>query len=436
MYQTVYNSRSTALNPTPLSGETLIIGGGIVGITVALELARGNVKTVIVEKGDTLGGSAGELRFFYDRQADAGKWLKETIASVEVSANIRLLKGSKLKRLEGQMGSFKAIVGKTDGEEQILSPAAIVVATGCITRPADKTADREGMISSSEMERLLSENSGLPSTKQGKTVSKISFLLDRTDEDIKIHTAEAIKQASIVQERGCQAYVIARDLKVSVHGMERLYRQAREKGVLFFKYDDPPVLSLSGDGIHVQLPDLTVLRKEEQSSLDLLSDLVVIGDTFSADPEMEALCRVMKLRLGTEGMLMDDNPQLQRILSNRRGIFVAGGCRFPQVIGESLIEARAVVQEVSALLCRGNYTPVNPVAEVDPKKCAVCYSCVRLCPHAAAGIERYGERNVYAAPGGGDGEMLWGAARIEPAACFGCGVCVAECPARAITLYR
>ena len=111
---------------------------------------------------------------------------------------------------------------------------------------------------------------------------------------------------------------------------------------------------------------------------------------------------------------------------------MAGACRFPQEVSESLIEARAVVQEVMALLSKGSYTYDLAVAEVDPKKCAVCYTCPRLCPHAAITVEKYGEKNVYAAAGTGNGTK-WGAAKVDPAACYGCGICVAECPARAIT---
>jgi heterodisulfide reductase subunit A-like polyferredoxin len=132
---------------------------------------------------------------------------------------------------------------------------------------------------------------------------------------------------------------------------------------------------------------------------------------------------------------MEDNPQLSRVQSNRRGIFVAGACRFPQEVSESVIEARAVAEEVMALLSKGTYTYDLAVAEVDPKKCAVCYTCPRLCPHSAITVEKYGERNVYITPGTG-GDMKWGAAKVDPASCYGCGICVAECPAKAITLHH
>ena len=58
------------------------------------------------------------------------------------------------------------------------------------------------------------------------------------------------------------------------------------------------------------------------------------------------------------------------------------------------------------------------VATVDPKKCAVCLTCVRTCPYHVPYI---GEE---------------GYAVIDPAGCQGCGACVAECPGKAITLQH
>ncbi len=436
MYQTVYGGKYAAPAPINLKPEVLIIGGGVVGITIARELAREGMQVVIAENGESLGGGIRHLHFFYDRHTDVQKWLDDMIAAVESTGNIIVHKGAQLKRLDGHLGCFQASIRTRDGGETVLSPSVLVLATGCITRPAAAMNGGDRVIGLSEMEKLLAGSRDVSLAWKGRPVKTVTYLLDRTNDDIKIDTINAVKQSLILQEKGCRVAVVARDLKVSASGMERLYRRAREKGVLFFKYDEPPVLSPTDDRVSVELQDMTILRKEERDTVSLLSDLIVTGETFTADPIAEELCRVIKLRPGTSGMLMDDNPQLQRVLSNRRGIFLAGACRFPQIVTESLSEAHAVVQEVTALLHPGAYTPVNPVAEVDPRKCAVCYTCVRLCPHAAIGMEKHGERNVYAAPAVENDGTLWGAARIEPVACFGCGICVAECPARAITLYQ
>jgi heterodisulfide reductase subunit A-like polyferredoxin len=286
------------------------------------------------------------------------------------------------------------------------------------------------------MEKLLSETTSPNLLWDGKKVEMVTFLLDGVNEDIKVDSINAIKQGLLLQENlNCQIAILCKDVKVAADGMERLYRKAREKGVLFFKYEEPPRLSMVNGQIQVDVKDTAAIQKTEQWPVSILSDLIVISEAFIPTPETEHLCSLLKLHLGNRGFLMEDNPQLLRVRSNRRGIFVAGACRFPQEVSESLIEARAVAQEVMALLSKGTYLYDLAVAEVDPKKCAVCYTCPRLCPHSAITVEKYAERNIYAPPGTGS-EMKWGAAKVDPAACYGCGICVAECPAKAITLHH
>src|SRR4030042_6021138 len=137
--------------------------------------------------------------------------------------------------------------------------------------------------------------------------------------------------------------------------MERLYQKARSKGVLFFKYEDPPKLSIVNGQIQVDVKDTAAIQKKEQWPVSILSDLLVTSEAFVPAPETESLSRILKIHLGDRGFLMEDNPHLLRVRSNRRGIFVAGACRFPQEVSESLIEARAVVQEVMALFSKGTY---------------------------------------------------------------------------------
>ena len=288
----------------------------------------------------------------------------------------------------------------------------------------------------SQMEKLLSETTEPFLNWEGKKVERVTFLLDQVNEDLKIDSINAIKQGLLLQENfHCQVALLCKDVKVSADGMERLYRKAREKGALFFKYEEPPRMFLEEGQIRIDLKDMAAVQKEEQWPVSIPSDLLVVGEAFVPNPGTEQLAALLRLHLGDRGFLMEDNPQLLRVRSNRRGIFVAGGCRFPQEISESLIEARAVAQEVTGLLSKGTYTYDLVVAEVDPEKCAVCYTCPRLCPHSAITVEKYAEKNIYAPPGKADGAQ-WGAARVNPAACYGCGICVAECPAKAITLLH
>ena len=417
----------------PLKPEVLVLGGGITGISIAQALAKLGVHVFLLEKGSQLGGRVQELQTFYNRPEKVRQWIEEKISEVSRTPNITLLTQAEIKHLEGHVGRFQAKIRSRDGREDALQVSTLVVATGYETQRERKGIySHKRVITLSEMERLLTETKGLYFLCDGRVVETITFILDVVNEDFKVDSINAMKQALSLQDRfGCQVAILCKDVKVAADGMERLYRKAREKGVLFFKYDETPRLSITNGQIQVDVKDTAAIRKKEQWPVSVLSDLIVISESFIPAQETETLSRILKIHLGSRGFLMEDNPQLLRVRSNRRGIFVAGGCRFPQEVSESLTEARAVAEEVTALLSKGDYTYDLAVAEVDPKKCAVCYTCPRLCPHSAITVEHYAEKNIYTIPGRED---KWGAAKVDPAACYGCGICVAECPAKAITL--
>ena len=66
------------------------------------------------------------------------------------------------------------------------------------------------------------------------------------------------------------------------------------------------------------------------------------------------------------------------------------------------------------------------IAKVNPEKCAVCLTCVRVCPYSVPKIE-------LSLKGTGAGG---GAAHIEAVQCHGCGNCASECPNKAIQLQH
>jgi len=433
--RTVSNSKPIDVQSLPLKPDLLVLGGGITGISIAQELTQAGIHVSLVEKEAQLGGRALELHKFYDRPLEVQKWMAENISEVKKNPQITLFTQTELKRLEGHLGRFQAKIEGTDRIETTLFVSAVVVATGYATHRERKGIyGHKRVIGFAEIESLLSETTGPPLLWDGKKIETVTYLLDGMNEDIKIDSINAIKQSLVLQEhfKG-QVAILCKDVKVAADGMERLYRKAREKGVLFFKYEEPPKLSIVNGQIQVDVKDTAAIQIKEQWPVSILSDLVVVSEAFVPTPEAESLSGLLKIHLGNRGFLMEDNPQLLRVRSNRRGIFIAGACRFPQEVSESLIEARAVAQEVMALLSKGTYTYDLAVAEVDPKKCAVCYTCPRLCPHSAITVEKYGERNVYITSGA-VGKTKWGAAKVDPASCYGCGICVAECPAKAITL--
>jgi heterodisulfide reductase subunit A len=270
--------------------------------------------------------------------------------------------------------------------------------------------------------------------EKGEPVRTVTFLLDLVNETIKIDSANAVKNAMLLRgNHDSTVYVVCRDVKVSLDGMEKLYRQAREMGVMFIKYDDTPRFSLVNGQVNVEVKEVSTTMRGDEYSLSILSDLVVVSEKFGPPKDSEMLGKILGIPLAQEGYLMDDNPQFTQIRANRRGVFVAGGCRYPQPLDEALVEAEAAASGVTQLLSQGVYEFDLTVAEIDPVKCAVCLTCPRVCPHSAIVVEQYAEKNIYVTGGYGK-DFKWRAARVLPPQCYGCGICVSSCPTKAITL--
>ena len=70
--------------------SAFIIGGGVSGMTAALNLADQGFKVYLIEKEKTLGGNLNNLNILYPIQEDASNYLKEIIDKVENHKNIEI----------------------------------------------------------------------------------------------------------------------------------------------------------------------------------------------------------------------------------------------------------------------------------------------------------------------------------------------------------
>ena len=415
--------------------SAVVIGGGMVGVRAALMLAHANIAVILLTRAKAIGGKAIQLAHFYHRPDEVSSWFGKQVEEVEKHPNIDVKTSVELKGFEGSLGDYRVTVQDPRGRSEVVRGSAIILATGY-----EVVANTEGIfghgcfISPPQMEGMLGDGGNLPKGEEDKPIKTVTFVLDLVNESIKIDSANAVKNAILLRrDHHCMVYVICRDVKVSLDGMERQYRKAREIGVVFIKYEEPPRFSLLNGQVNVEVKEVSTKMGGDEYSVSILSDLVVLSEKFVPSRDNEMLANIFGVPLSQDGYLMDDNPQFNQMRANRRGVFLAGGCRYPQPLDEAMVEAEAAASGVTELLSRGVYEFDLAVAEVDPKKCAVCLTCPRVCPHSAIVIEQYAERNIYVT-GGYAEDFQWRAARVLPAQCYGCGICVSSCPTKAITL--
>ncbi len=103
-----------------ISKKILVIGGGITGISAALDAAKTGYEVTIVEKESSLGGYAAKVR----KQIPVGEpydglippIIEEKIKAVEAESNITVKTGTLVARIAGQPGEF-TVTFKKPGEK-------------------------------------------------------------------------------------------------------------------------------------------------------------------------------------------------------------------------------------------------------------------------------------------------------------------------------
>jgi coenzyme F420-reducing hydrogenase delta subunit/Pyruvate/2-oxoacid:ferredoxin oxidoreductase delta subunit len=239
---------------------------------------------------------------------------------------------------------------------------------------------------------------------------KIVFLTGIGYESNPLSTEEIMLAAMTLQkDRNLQTYILTGNLKVAGKDLEKLYRETKKAGAVYFKFTNTsPLIMQDDDGKTV------IELADEITGLDfkIKPDLTVVDETLSPSLYMNELADVFGLHTGADGFLQTENIHRAGVYTNRRGIFVAGPSRSLLKAGDCLTDSAN-----SAILAYGIENGGNkPEAKAAIKSglCVRCLTCLRCCPYRA--IELNAKPSVI------------------PGACEGCGICSAECPRGAIFL--
>jgi heterodisulfide reductase subunit A-like polyferredoxin len=124
--------------------------------------------------------------------------------------------------------------------------------------------------------------------------------------------------------------------------------------------------------------------------------------------------QALKVPLTADGFFLEAHMKLRPLDFATAGIFLAGLAHAPKSMAESISQAKGAAARAATILSKAFLDRSGIVSQVDPRRCAGCLTCVRLCPYDVPQINEEG------------------VAYIEPASCQGCGLCASACPRKAI----
>lgn len=98
--------KSVKIKRVEIEKSCAIIGGGIGGMTLALNLARAGIKVYLIEKSPTLGGKVARWNQIYKIGDCSICFISELIAELVKENNIEILTNTEIKDISGEVGNF------------------------------------------------------------------------------------------------------------------------------------------------------------------------------------------------------------------------------------------------------------------------------------------------------------------------------------------
>jgi len=252
-----------------ITPTAIVIGGGVSGMTAALNIANKEFKTYIVEKEKNLGGNLRNLNKLYPTQEDSSFFLKELIEKVLENKYIQISLDSKIKEVKGYLGNYDVSVIDSKKEVHDLKIGTIIVATGAKElKPHglyEYGVKNDDVITQMELEQKLLN----PDKSWVDRINRVTLILcaqARQKDGItycsNVCCGTSIKNINILKKLKpeLEIVVLYRDLQMAKKEFEEYYRN-RRKDAMFLRYDLeslPEVKKNSSAKYNIKLYDINL----------------------------------------------------------------------------------------------------------------------------------------------------------------------------------
>jgi quinone-modifying oxidoreductase subunit QmoB len=465
-----------------LSKRILVMGGGVTGLTAAVEAAKAGYDVTIAEKGPSFGGYAGKLR----KQVAASHpyadleepIVQDIITAAQSNPKIELKTNTVVARIAGQPGEFTVtfkkpgeeiefdvpqIVEQTHDEEgkeltkeQIdeiyaelnkgradiltLDPdgqkfGAVVLATGWKPYDASEFANLgfgkyKNVITNAMMEEIAAKgNIVRPSDgKEAKSVVFIQNPKKGDDSDFpfgsSVTSLVALKQAKYVREDDSEAkaYIIYQHMRTP--GLyENFYKNMQDDDGIFMTKGSVASIAEGADGnLLVEVEDNLI-----GETIKIDADMIVLAagmvPTTKDDPVVNLAYRQGPgfRDIGLFDGYADSNFICFPYETQRTGIYAAGCVRQALTIGECIEDATGAA--LKAIQCIDS---VNRGVSVHPRSGDMTF------PDFFFSRCTQCKRCTEECPFGALDDDEKGTPKPNPARCRRCGTCMGACPERII----
>ncbi|NVM28204.1 MAG: CoB--CoM heterodisulfide reductase iron-sulfur subunit A family protein [Candidatus Helarchaeota archaeon] len=409
--------------------KALIIGGGVSGMSAALNVAREGFDAYIVEREPELGGLLRNLNKIFPSNQVAADLLGKLKLQIEEEERIKVFVNAKLLKVDGYVGNYDVEIIQQD-ELQKVEIGAIIVASGANELKPEGVfgyGTLPNVVTQLELEEKLKKNA----INDLKDVVMILCANARLDEGeftycSKICCFSSIKNAHFLKEQNpdVNITILYRDIQMAGKEAEELYRDVRQE-VLFTRYslENPPTVMEKNDRLLVEFQNVLT---GNVTRID--ADMIVLATPLIPPDGVEEISQFLKVPVmrGIPPFFLEAHVKLRPLDFATDGVFLCGTAQWPKSIEECVSQATGAAARACALLAKGKIVTPGITMVIDETKCIACGRCEEVCPYKA--IERYKIEKPFE-----NVTLIEEKSRIIQAMCKGCGTCSVECPVNAIT---
>ncbi len=230
-------AKSALLNPLkeadlPVTQAALVVGGGVAGMTAALNLAQQGYPVHLVEQAAVLGGNARQLLTTY-RGEDVGAFRNSLEEQITKEPKITVHLNAAITGVEGFVGNFKTTINNGVGPATIDHGVAVLATGAKEYKPQEYLYGKHpAVVTQLEFDEMMRQKD--PRLTNAETIAFIQCVGSREESRpycSKVCCTHSVKGALELLENNPDAgvYVLYRDMR-TYGDREDLYHQARDQG--------------------------------------------------------------------------------------------------------------------------------------------------------------------------------------------------------------